>query len=144
MKDVIFNYNHGGKVAARTRNSTLNLWIEQDGLHMRARLDGTEEGRRLYEEIKGGYIDRMSFAFAVKESAYNIDEHMRTILKVRKVYDVAAVDIPAYDTTSISARGSFTVEIEKERKHAAAAVLRREILQAEITQTIKIYGGNRQ
>lgn len=142
MSDVIFNYNHQGKVVARTRNGTLQVWVEADGLHVRARLDGTEEGRTLYEEIKGGYIDRMSFAFTIAESSYNIEEHMRTVLKVKKVYDVSAVDIPAYDTTSLNARNSFSVEIEKEERAAAAASLRREVLQEEIKQTIKIYGGN--
>ena len=142
MSDVIFNYNHSGKVVARTRNNTLELWVASDGLHMRARLDGTEEGRKLYEEIRGGYIDRMSFAFIVAESSYNVDAHLRTVLKVKKVYDVSAVDIPAYDTTSISARNSFKVEIEKEENAAAAASLRKEVLQEEINQTIKLYGGN--
>ena len=141
LSDVIFNYNHGGKVIARTRNKTLQLWVEADGLHMRARVDGTEEGRRIYEEIKGGYIDRMSFAFITLESSYNIEEHLRTVQKVKKVYDVSAVDIPAYDTTSISARNSFSVEIEQEQNAAAAAELRREVLQAEIALTKKIYGG---
>lgn len=137
FSDVIFNYNHGGKVLARTRNQTLELSIQADGLHMRARLDGTEEGRKLYEEIKGGYIDRMSFLFVAGETKYNVDEHMRTVLKVKKLYDVSAVDIPAYDTTSISARSSFAVEIEKERKAAEAVELRRKILQTEIEETMK-------
>lgn len=116
FSDVIFNYNHGGKVMARTRNQTLQLNTDQNGLYVRARLDGTDEGRRLYEEIKGGYIDRMSFAFTVQESSYNKDEHTRTVKKVKKVYDVSAVDIPAYDTTSISARSFFEAEAEKERE----------------------------
>jgi HK97 family phage prohead protease len=141
LSDVIFNYNHAGKVVARTRNNTLTLEIRADGLHMRARLDGTQEGRKLYEEIKGGYIDRMSFAFTTLESSYNADTHTRTILKVKKVYDVSAVDIPAYDTTSINARNFFAVEIAKEEKAAAAATLRKEVLQTEIEQTIKNYNG---
>lgn len=33
MEDVIFNYNHGGKVLARTRNHTLELDIREDGLY---------------------------------------------------------------------------------------------------------------
>jgi HK97 family phage prohead protease len=146
LSDVIFNYNHGGKVVARTRNQTLRIWVESDGLHARARLDGTEEGKRLYEEIKGGYIDRMSFAFSIGESSYDVDAHMRTILKVKKVYDVSAVDIPAYDTTSISARSFFEAEAEKEHKAAEAAKVRgelqRKLLQAQVTLTNKIYGGN--
>jgi len=141
MSDIIFNYNHSGKVMARTRNKTLQVWVENDGLHVRARLDGTEEGKKLYEEVNGGYIDRMSFAFTIKESSYNLDEHMRTVLKVKKLYDVSAVDIPAYDTTSLSARSSFEEELEKEHKAAVAAELRKRVLQTRVKATTNYYGG---
>ena len=110
MTDVIFNYNHGGKVMARTRNKTLELSLQSDGLHMRARLDGTEEGRELYEEIRGGYIDRMSYAYTVDEDSYDCTTHTRTVLKIGKLYDVSAVDIPAYESTNISARGMIDAE----------------------------------
>ena len=123
MSDVIFNYNHGGKVVARTRNKTLELYIDSNGLNIKARLDGTEEGRKLYEEIKGGYIDRMSFCFTVKEESYNQEKHLWRILKVDKLYDVSAVDIPAYDTTSISARSSRLAVAEKEQKALERAQL---------------------
>lgn len=123
MSDVIFNYNHGGKVVARTRNKTLELYIDANGLNIRARLDGTEEGRRLYEEIKGGYIDRMSFSFTVKEESYNQEEHLWRVLKVDKLYDVSAVDFPAYDTTSISARSSRLAVAEREQKALDSAQL---------------------
>ncbi|MDD2554315.1 MAG: HK97 family phage prohead protease [Desulfotomaculaceae bacterium] len=128
MSDVIFNYNHGGKVMARTRNNTLELTRDKKGLNVKARLDGTEEGRKLYEEVKGGYIDRMSFRFVASENAYDSDNHMRTIRKIKKLYDVSAVDIPAYDKTSISARSFFEAEAEEERKAAEAAELRRKLL----------------
>ena len=62
MSDVIFNYNHGGKVVARLRNKTLTLTIDERGLHMEADLGGTQAGRELYEEIDGGYVDKMSFS----------------------------------------------------------------------------------
>ena len=127
MTDVIFNYNHSGKVVARTRNKTLQLYVEKDGLHIKARLDGTEEGRRLYEEIKGGYIDRMSYAYTVNEDAYDQKNHMRTIRKVKKVYDVSAVDIPAYDTTSIATRSILSL-VEAERVKAVAKTERRKRL----------------
>lgn len=127
MTDVIFNYNHGGKVMARTRNKTLELKIDSKGLFIRARLDGTEEGRRIYEEIRGGYIDRMSYAYTVKEASYDNETRTRTILRVKKVYDVSAVDIPAYDTTSISTRSFFEAEAEKELQAAAAAERRKRL-----------------
>lgn len=128
MTDVIFNYNHSGKVLARTRNKTLTLSLDKKGLYIRARLDGTAEGRKLYEEIKGGYIDRMSFSFIASESAYDTQNHMRTIRKIKKLYDCSAVDIPAYDTTSISARSYFEVEVEKERKTLADEQLRKKLI----------------
>ena len=128
MTDVIFNYNHGGKVIARTRNKTLELKVDKKGLYIRAKLNGTEEGRKIYEEIKGGYIDRMSFAFTVSESAYDSENHTRTIRKIKKLYDVSAVDIPAYDTTSISARSFFELEREKEQKALDKAELRKKLI----------------
>ena len=67
-------------------------------------LGGTKAGRDIHEEIQGGYIDKMSFQFRVAEETYNRETHTWHITKIKKVYDVSAVSIPAYDTTSISAR----------------------------------------
>lgn len=128
MTDVIFNYNHGGKVMARTRNKTLELQVDTKGLYIRARLDGTEEGQEMYNEIKGGYIDRMSFCFMVGSSTFDSQTKTRTITSIKKVYDVSAVDIPAYDTTSISARSFFLAEAEKEHKALVSAELRKKLL----------------
>ena len=117
MNDVIFNYNHQGKVMARTRNKTLELTVDEKGLFIRARLDGTEEGRKLYEEIKGGYIDRMSFAFTTNEESYDKNEHQFNVRGIKRLYDVSAVSIPAYDDTSISARKNFVLEaVAQEQK----------------------------
>lgn len=122
MTDVIFNCNHHGRVYARTRNGSLKLEDSSDGLHMRAELMAGDEGHeQLYRDIKSGLLDRMSFAFTIKECTYEYIERTdnqpditaRTVTKVEKLYDVSAVDIPAYDTTSISARRSFDTEREK-------------------------------
>ena len=122
MTDVIFNYNHCSRVYARTRNKSLSLEVKPDGLHMKASLMADDEGHaQLYRDIKSGLIDKMSFAFTVKESNYEYIEkqndepnvEIRTITKIEKLYDVSAVDIPAYDSTSISARCAFDAEREK-------------------------------
>ena len=112
MSDVIMQYNHEGRVFARNSNGTLTLMPDEKGLRIRADLGGTEIGRQLYEEIKGGYTDKMSFGFRVGEDKREITETadnitvMRTITKIEKLYDVSAVSIPANDATSISARSS--------------------------------------
>ncbi len=126
MSDVIFNYNHGGRVAARIRNNTLKLSLNDVCMEMEAYLGGTEYGRGLLEDIRGGYIDKMSFAFVVDVDGdeYDAATHTRTIKRIKKLYDVSAVDIPAYDTTSISARSFFEVEYEKEKRALEQARLR--------------------
>lgn len=121
MADVVMNYNHEGKPVARTKNGTLKLSVDEKGLYVTANLAGTEEGRRLYEEIKGGYIDKMSFAFVVSEDSYDRDTHTRTVRGIKRLYDVAAVDIPAYDATDISARSWVEAEAEAEREAEARA-----------------------
>lgn len=126
LSDVIFQYNHEGRVMARTRNKTLELTTDSHGLRIRADLSGTELGRQLYEEIKGGYTDRMSFGFTVSEDKREVTENretgittvLRTITKIGKLYDVSAVSIPANDATEISARSladGLIREIEQER-----------------------------
>lgn len=132
MDDVIFNYNHSGKVMARTRNRTLQLNVDEGGLFIRARLDGTEEGRRLYDEISKGYIDRMSFQFTIGAEAFDRDNRMWTILRIKRLYDVSAVDIPAYDDTSISARRADAEAAARESQRAAEAALAKRKLELKL------------
>jgi uncharacterized protein len=112
MADVIMQYNHEGRVFARNKNGTLSITADNIGLKITADLGGTDIGRQLYQEIKGGYTDKMSFSFVVGEDKRETTEDYensieivnRTITKIKKVYDVSAVSIPANDLTSISAR----------------------------------------
>lgn len=115
LSDVVMQYNHEGRVFARNSNGTLTLRTDEHGLHVTALLGGTEIGRQLYEEIKGGYTNKMSFGFTVEDDKREVVEEgdnvrvMRTILNIGKLYDVSAVSIPANDGTAISAR-SYGVE----------------------------------
>ena len=109
MSDVIMQYDHQGRVFARISNNTLEVEPTDKGLFIRANLGGTEIGRNLYEEIAGGYTDKMSFGFTVdgdeetrSESADGRVDILRTITSINKLYDVSAVSIPANDGTSIS------------------------------------------
>ena len=126
MRDVIMQYDHQGRVFARTGNGTLTLFADDHGLHMRGDLGGTEGGRQLYEEIRGGYTTKMSFGFTVKSDEITeerdnetgkLTEH-RKITRIKKLYDVSAVSLPANDATEISARNlcdGWIKEIEEER-----------------------------
>lgn len=133
MDDVIFLYNHEGMVFARQSNGTLNLSINERGLHVRADLSSTEDSRRMYESIKAGLVTQMSWAFTIEEDSYNEKTHTRSILKVNKVYDVSAVSIPANPNTDISARNYFDGVIEVEK----AERLEREAKRSEIRELLK-------
>lgn len=135
MSDVIMQYDHEGRVFARNKNGTLALNVDGIGLKITADLGGTDIGRQLYQEIKGGYTDKMSFGFLVAEdqrkSDYNAETGVeivtRTITKIKKLYDVSAVSIPANDMTSISARrfaDGVIGEIKAERLERAKKKLK--------------------
>ena len=111
MTDVIMQYDHEGRVFARIANGTLDLEADEHGLRIRANLGGTEIGRQLFEEIQGGYTNKMSFGFTVtgeeRKTTKDADGHitvLRTITKIGKLFDVSAVSLPANDATEISAR----------------------------------------
>lgn len=124
MSDVIMQYDHRGRVFARIRNNTLALRTDSKGLFVSANLGGTEIGRQLYEEIRGGYTDKMSFAFTVagdrleRFQENNRRVYLRTITQINKVYDVSAVSIPANDGTNISARSVVDGILDKEKAEA--------------------------
>lgn len=132
MSDVICQYNHEGRVFARNKNGTLQLAIDNHGLKTDMELSGTELGRQVYEELKGGYSDKMSFGFKVGEDKREITEDrennvttvMRTITKITKLYDVSIVSIPANDATEVSAR-NFSEGVINEIKEEILANERR-------------------
>ncbi len=130
MSDVIVQYDHQGRVYARSSNGTLAVKPDAHGLWVRMDLSGTEEGRKLYEEIKGGYTTKMSFGFTVRgdsEASEKLEDGTRlvtrTITDVGKLYDVSAVSLPANDGTEISARSlaeGALARLEAERLKAEA------------------------
>ena len=124
MSDTIMQYDHTGRVYARVKNGTLRLEPDAHGLKVIADLGGTEIGRQLYEEIRGGYTDKMSFGFTVtgdkRTRSKDADGNtviLRTITKVGRLFDVSAVSLPANDATEISSRSigdGLIAEVQEE------------------------------
>lgn len=126
MSDVIFQFDHAGKVYARLSNNTLTVEPDERGLFTCADLSKTSAARAMYEDIESGNVNKMSWGFLPDYKTLRFDENTNTIIHSRiiKIYDVSAVSIPANNDTEIQARnfangaiGEFMKEIQKRRNH---------------------------
>ena len=136
MSDIIMQYDHTGKVMARTSNGSLIVEVTDEGLFVAADLGRTEAARDLYEDIKAGMVTKMSWRF--RTGTYYFDQESRTIVHktVKKVYDVAPVSIPANDDTEINARAWVDGEIAQAARRDAELEIRRRKLRAKINITL--------
>lgn len=128
LKDVRLFVNHDtNKITlARSKNGkgTMQLSVEDDGLHMKAELDieNNVEAKSLYSAVKRGDMDRMSFMFRVDgEEWSDLDKEVptRRITSISIVHEVSVVNFPAYQQTSVNARSSQESEtsvLEEARK----------------------------
>lgn len=103
--DVRMLINHEGLPVARTKNDTLKLYEDERGLRFEADLADTQEGRDIYELVKRGDVDQMSFAFRVIRQKWNDDRSRRVLTEVSLADgDISVVTYPAYPTTTVEAR----------------------------------------
>src|SRR5690554_3647485 len=153
VSDCFFKYNHSNHTMgmARVKNGTLQLEIRDEGLFIRAELADTTAGRDLYELVKRGDIDKMSFAFDIEEEEFDQEQYMFRVKKISKLWDVAAVNVPAYDGTKIYARRLEDVEAFRAKeaealveKKKAEEEMKKQELRAKIEQKAKIVRGGKQ
>ena len=135
MSDIIYQYDHAGKVMARNGNGSLIVEPNDEGLFVAADLGRTEAARDHYADIKAGMVTKMSWRFRVGE--YYYDPETRTIVhtKVRKIYDVSGVSIPANDNTEINARAWVDGVIDQAARSEAELEERRRKLRVKISIT---------
>lgn len=128
MSDVLFQFNHEGRVYARMSNETLVVEPQLHGLFVAADLGSTTSSRSMYEDIEAGLITRMSWGFMPDwdsiEDVYDEESSTftSTIHRVERIYDVSSVSLPADPNTEISARSYFDgaiKRIEAERLQSA-------------------------
>ena len=136
LKDVRFLIGHNTSMIplARSRNnnenSTMQMTVTDRGMEIRVDLDteNNAEAKALYSAVKRGDMSGMSFMFTVDRDAWediDTDHPKRTIMSIRKVFEVSAVAFPAYEGTDIQAASedaaleSARVSLESARKQAA-------------------------
>ena len=138
LRDVRFLVNHNTDMIplARSRNnnanSTMQMSVSESGMDIRVDLDteNNADARSLYSAVARGDISGMSFMFTVDKDTWEglESEHpTRRVNSIGKVFEVSAVTFPAYEATSISARGlSETLEGAKTSLESAKAAKREE------------------
>jgi len=138
LRDVRLCLNHDTSVVyARSRSntpdSTMRIWVEEDGLHFRANLDMENPlAKAYYSMIERRDIDKMSFMFSVDGDTWeDLDsEHpTRRINSIGSIVEISAVTFPAYGSTEIQARSKEALEsarqqLESERQQKRTSLER--------------------
>lgn len=155
LRDVRLCLNHDTSVVyARSRSnnpeSTMRIWVEEDGLHFQASLDMENPlSRAYYSMIERRDIDKMSFMFSVRGDRWvDLDnEHpTRYITDIGSIVEISAVTFPAYDTTEIQARDKAALESARadlERARQASRTSLERDLELEKAKTLILTGGTR-
>ena len=117
MSDVVFLRDHQGRVLARTKNGSIELGVDDHGLHQKTNLGLTGAAREMLEDIRAENYTQMSFSFIVADEEYEKETHTRVIKSIRKLFDISAVSFPANPGTDIgvSYRDYFNGVIEAEK-----------------------------
>jgi HK97 family phage prohead protease len=101
------------KILSSTRNGSLELREDDEGLFMSATISPTSWGKDYYTLIKDGILQNMSFGFrAVKDAWRNLGTYFERTVDELELFEVSVVRDPAYANSSISARGIDLVEDE--------------------------------
>lgn len=109
--DVRALFNHDPNyVLGRTKAGTLNLSIDKEGLRYEVDFPNTTVAKDLMESIKRGDVDQSSFAFTVDDDEFTEVDGVivRTIHRVKKLFDVSPVTYPAYPDASVGVRALET------------------------------------
>jgi uncharacterized protein len=115
LKDnAVALFNHDMNLIIGRNGVNLTLSEDETGLKYRVKLPDTSLGKDMRQLIKDKIIDKSSFAFTVQEQEWrhspNQDEpSVRTIKKIKRLYDVSPVTSPAYPDATVGAR-SFEAE----------------------------------
>ena len=116
ISDVLLTVNHNLNDIPLARSKggqpgeTMQLSVDNYNCRITAQLDveNNPQARALHSAVARGDITGMSFMFHVKEDSWERENDVlvRHIQKIDKIIDVSAVTIPAYPSTSISARSA--------------------------------------
>src|SRR5262245_47373863 len=104
--DVRALWNHDPNfVLGRNKNGTLTLREDKVGLVSEIDFPETTFARDIFQSIKRGDVDQMSFGFRTVTDNWRMEkgETVRELVEVQ-LFDVSPVTFPAYPQTDVAAR----------------------------------------
>ena len=113
-RNIEFLENHDPlKILSSTKNGSLTLEENEDGLYFEARIVKTTWGKDLYLLVKEKIIEGLSFGMTVREEEWFQDENGMAIRLIKKIdlYEVSALKTPAYPMTFLESRGFELAEV---------------------------------
>tara|TARA_R100001530_G_scaffold135700_1_gene113603 strand:- start:1713 stop:2738 length:1026 start_codon:yes stop_codon:yes gene_type:complete len=117
--DVRALINHDPNLLlARTTSGTLNLEQTDEGLQYSFSVPNTTYGKNLIISMERGDISQSSFAFTIEEDSWETTEdgEIRTINKVKQLYDVSPVTYPAYPSADDLTLAKRSLALHKEKE----------------------------
>lgn len=103
---LVMIYNHDyANILASVKAGTLTVNVDEKGLAFKATLPDTTVANDVYENIKAGNLDSMSFGFSVLADEWQQADdgsYTRQIDKIENLYELSVVTLPAYDSTELT------------------------------------------
>jgi HK97 family phage prohead protease len=111
LSNVFCLYNHDwANVLARTDTKTLLLRVDKKGLHFDCTIPHTTLGSDVFENVRNGNVQGMSFGFTVAEDQWNTNEEgkdTRLVRKIDQLFEISLTCVPAYADTTVTATRSL-------------------------------------
>jgi hypothetical protein len=130
--DVRALFNHDSNhILGRTASGTLKITQDKTGLRYEIDPPDTQTARDLLVSMKRGDINQSSFGFTVESDDWVEDDEgrvVRTITKVKRLYDVSPVTYPAYPDATVGLRGLDAFQkVQDEKKTTPIELLKKKL-----------------
>jgi HK97 family phage prohead protease len=119
--DISVRVQHvaGITTLGRTGNGTAIVNTDKRGLYYKVYVPDTQAGRDTYELVSKGILNGSSYAFSVAPGGdkwdFRQDPPLRELYQAENIFDVAPVDGPAYEATTVEARSDALASMSKAR-----------------------------
>lgn len=115
--DIVALLNHDQNHVLARNGKTMELEVDKNGLKYRFEAPNTTAGNDLLENVRLGNISKSSFAFTVDADEWDFRDNgpdIRTITKIKRLYDVSPVTYPAYPDTTVAQSSRSYAQVDEE------------------------------